>query len=239
MKAMLFGEYLFKLTRMWFVNMYFVKEEDGLTVIDSGMSGSAKGIVAAAENLKLPVRRITLTHAHVDHAGSLDALREALPDAELVLPERTAVFLSGDTTLLPDEPQVPLRGGFITTRARADRTVAPGEMVGSLRVIAAPGHSPDQVAFFDERDGTLIAGDAFQTLGGFAVSGVMRWRFPMPAMATWHLPTAVKTAGSLAALEPARLAVGHGSILSNPGRAIAAGIAEAEGKLHGQAQAAK
>ena len=238
MKATSYGDHLFKLTRMWFVNMYFVQEEDGLTVIDSGMSGSADGIVAAAQELGRPVRRITLTHAHVDHAGSLDALRELLPDAELVLPERTAVFLSGDTSLLLDEPQVPLEGGFVTAESRPDRTIAPGEMLGSLRVIAAPGHSPDQVAFFDERDATLIAGDAFQTLGGFAVSGVKRWRFPMPAMATWHLPTAVQTARSLAALEPARLAVGHGTVLNNPARAIAAGIAEAEGKLNGQAQTA-
>lgn len=50
-------------------------------------------------------------------------------------------------------------------------------------MVAAPGHTPDQIAFFDERDRTLIAGDAFQTQGGTAVSGVMRKRFPFPAMA--------------------------------------------------------
>jgi glyoxylase-like metal-dependent hydrolase (beta-lactamase superfamily II) len=238
MKAETYGDYLVKLTRLWMVNIYLVKEEDGLTVIDSGISGSAGGILDAAKQLGMPVKRITLTHAHVDHAGSLDALRDALPDAELALPERTAVFLGGDMRLLPGEPQAELQGGFVTAEAAADRTFKPGEMLGSLRVIAAPGHSPDQVAYLDERDGTLIAGDAFQTLGGFAVSGVMRWRFPMPAMATWHLPTAVQTARSLAALEPARLAVGHGSVLENPGRAIAAGIKEAEAKLNGQAQTA-
>jgi glyoxylase-like metal-dependent hydrolase (beta-lactamase superfamily II) len=57
--------------------------------------------------------------------------------------------------------------------------------LGSLRVIAAPGHTPDQIAFLDERDGTLIAGDAFQTAAGTAVAGVTRWLFPFPALATW------------------------------------------------------
>ena len=232
------GEYLTRLRHLGFVNMYLVREEDGLTLIDTGAWGSGKGIVAAAEKLSRPIRRITLTHAHVDHAGSLDFLSQALPDAELVLPARTAEFLAGNTSLLPDEAQVPLRGGFITTKAKADRTLQPGDRLGSLLVIAAPGHSPDQVAFFDERDGTLIAGDAFQTLGGFAVSGVTRWRFPLPASATWHLPTAVETARRLADLDAKRLAVGHGGILDNPGKAMAAGIDEAEEKVHAKAQTA-
>lgn len=238
MKITNHGHNLTQLTRMWMVNMYFVHEEDGLTLIDNGFSGSSKGILEAAGQAGRPIRRITLTHAHVDHAGSLDALREALPEAELVLPQRTAVFLAGDTSLLPGEPQVPLRGNFITSGAQPDRTLAPGERLGSLRVVAAPGHSPDQVAFLDERDGTLIAGDAFQTLGGFAVSGVMRWRFPLPAMATWHLPTAVETARSLAALQPKRLAVGHGTLLENPGQTIASGISAAESKINAQTQTA-
>lgn len=238
MKATTHGDYLTKVTRLWVVNMYLVREEDGLTLIDTGFSGGRQGIIEAAAKVGRPIRRITLTHAHVDHAGSLDDLRQALPDAELVLPARTAEFLSGNTSLLPNEPQVPLSGSFIAAEAKADRTIRPGDRLGSLRVVAAPGHSPDQVAFFDERDGTLIAGDAFQTLGGFAVSGVMRWRFPFPAQATWHLPTAVQSARALAALNPRRLAVGHGSLLNNPGQAIMAGIDEAEEKIHAQAQTA-
>jgi glyoxylase-like metal-dependent hydrolase (beta-lactamase superfamily II) len=232
------GQYLTRLRYLGFVNMYFIHEDDGLTLVDTGFWRSSKGIVDAAERLGRPIRRITLTHAHIDHAGTLDHLRQALPDAELVLPARTADFLDGNTSLLPGEAQVPLRGDFITTEAKADRTVHPGERLGSLLVIAAPGHSPDQIAFFDDRDGSLIAGDAFQTLGGFAVSGVMRWRFPFTASATWHLPTAVKTARTLAALDARRLAVGHGAVLENPGRFISAGIDEAEEKLYAQAQTA-
>ena len=238
MKVKQHGENLTQLTRLWFVNMYFVREEDGLTLIDTGFSGSGKGILETAEKLGQPVRRITLTHAHVDHAGSLDALHQVLPEAELVLPARSAEFLAGNMELLPGEAQAPLRGGFITAEARPDRVLQPGDRLGSLLVVAAPGHSPDQVAFFDERDGTLIGGDAFQTLGGFAVSGVIRWRFPFPAQATWDLATAVHSAQALAALKPQRLAVGHGSVLDNPAAVLNAGINEAQEKLHGQAQKA-
>lgn len=225
------GRYLHQLRRYYLVNCYLVEEEDGLTLIDTAFSGSSGAIVAGAQTLGRPIRRILLTHAHSDHAGSLDALHAALPEAEVILNARSADFLAGNLALHADEPDAPLRGSYITAVTRPDRTVAAGDYVGSLRVLAAPGHAPDQIAFLDERDGTLIAGDAFQTLGGFAVAGIVRWRFPLPGRATWHLPTAVATARELAALEPARLAVGHGAVLAHPGADMRAGIAEAEAAL--------
>jgi glyoxylase-like metal-dependent hydrolase (beta-lactamase superfamily II) len=110
--------------------------------------------------------------------------------------------------------------------------------LGSLRVVAAPGHTPDQIAFYDERDGTLIVGDAFQTKAGTAVAGITRWLFPFPAMATWHLPTALETAVTLRDLKPTRLAVGHGRVLENPAAEMDKAIQEAEAKVHVQAQTA-
>ena len=89
---------------------------------------------------------------------------------------------------------------------------------------AAPGHTPGQIAFFDLRDRTLIAGDAFQTRGGMAVSGVIRPLFPFPALATWHRPTALATAIALQELKPARLAVGHGDVLAEPAAAISRAV---------------
>jgi glyoxylase-like metal-dependent hydrolase (beta-lactamase superfamily II) len=87
-------------------------------------------------------------------------------------------------------------------------------------VVAAPGHTPGQVAFLDVRDRSLIAGDALQTRGGIAVSGVIRPLFPFPALATWHKPTALATAEALRRLEPARLAVGHGDVVEEPAAAM-------------------
>lgn len=238
MKVTQHGQNLFKLTRWGMFNSYLVQEEDGFTVIDTNLAGSADAIIAAAAEHNLPIVRITLTHAHNDHAASLDALHAALPQAEVALSARTDRFLLGEMALLPDEPQTELKGGYITAETRATRMLAPGDMLGSLRVLAAPGHTPDQIAFFDERDGTLIAGDAFQTQAGTAVSGVMRWLFPFPALATWHLPTAVATAHRLHELQPTRLAVGHGKVLEQPEAAMAKAIREAEGKIDAQTQMA-
>ncbi len=213
------------------VNCYLVREADGLTLIDTGMSGSEKGFLQAAAGIGLPINRITLTHAHGDHAGSLDGIHDLVPDAEVATTKRTAEFIQGNLALRPEEPQAKLRGSFFNRTTHPARLLDAGELFGSLRVVASPGHTPDHIAFLDERDGTLIAGDAFQTLGGIAVSGVMRWRFPMPALATWHLATALKSAELLRALNPSRLAVGHGLVLEAPQDQMDAAVAAARAKL--------
>jgi glyoxylase-like metal-dependent hydrolase (beta-lactamase superfamily II) len=235
MKVIQHGDNLWQLTRLWFFNCYLVREANGLTLIDTGMPGSGTGILQAAAAIGLPITRITLTHAHGDHAGSIDEVRPATAEAEVLYTERSAALLQGNLDRLPDEPQAPLRGTFYPRTTQPTGIIAPGDLLGSLRVVAAAGHTPDHVAFFDERDGTLIAGDAFQTAAGIAVSGIRRWLFPFPAMATWHLPTALQSARVLAALKPTRLAVGHGRVLDKPDDAIAAAIREAEVALDGQA----
>ncbi len=232
------GQYLWQVTRLTFFNNYLVQEADGLTLIDTNMSGSQQAILEAAKTIALPITRISLTHAHADHVGSLDEVARLLPEAEIAFAPRTAEFLQGNLGLRPEEPQARLRGGFVAKTTQATRLLAPGDRLGSLRVVAAPGHTPDHIAFLDERDGTLLAGDAFQTAAGTAVAGITRWLFPFPALATWHLPTALETAVSLRQLNPTRLAVGHGRVLENPAGQMEQAIREAEAKLHGQAQMA-
>src|SRR5690349_21006653 len=102
MRVTEYGEHLVQLTRfpLWFpVNAYFVREEDGLTLIDAGLPGMAKMYLAAAARLGRPIRRIALTHAHMDHVGALDALHAALPEVEVLIGEREARLLAGDLSL--------------------------------------------------------------------------------------------------------------------------------------------
>jgi len=222
------GTFLTQLTRFGLINVYLVREDDGFTLVDTGIGGSAPSILVAAGKLGAPIRRIVLTHAHGDHVGSVDALHAAVPEAELLISAREARFLNGDTALDAGEAETPLRGSFPPINAPVAHTLSDGDMVGSFQAVAAPGHTPGHLALYDARDRSLIVGDAFQTAGGVAVAGVLRPLFPLPALATWDLSTALESARKLLDLDPSRLAVGHGRVLDAPQEAMRRAIAVAE-----------
>jgi len=216
-----------QINRLRFVNAYLVQEDDGLTLIDSALPRSDDAILAAAYRLGGPIRRIALTHAHGDHIGSLDALAATLGAVEVLISPRDARLLAKDQSHDPDERDGKLRGSYPGARTRPTRTISAGDRVGSLEVVAAPGHTPGQVAFLDGRDGTLYCGDAYSTLGGMSTTAKINPRFPLPTLATWHRPTALATARALRTLDPERLAPGHGPVVDAPGPAMDAAIAAA------------
>ncbi len=233
MRIQTHGDNLVQLSMIYFpANAYLVREDDGFTLVDTAIY-SAKGILAAAEKLGAPIKRIALTHAHSDHVGSLDALRETLPDVEVSISARDARFLHGDMSLDPDEPQDKLRGGYVVIKTAPTRLLMPGDRIGSLEVLASPGHTPGHVSFLDTRDGTLIAGDAYSTQAGIVTGGTLRLLFPFHALATWHKPTTLRSAEALVALKPTRLATGHGRVLTNPVPAMEGAIAEAKRHIEG------
>ena len=202
------------------MNCYLVLEDDGLTLVDATTSSPAAEITAMVRELGLELRRVGLTHAHGDHVGGAGGVRERFPGVEVSIGERDARLLAGDKGLDEGEPETPIKGYFVKIDWKPDRLLRPGDRVGSLEVVPAPGHTPGHIGFLDVRDRVLIAGDAFQTRGGIAVSGVLRPLFPFPAMATWNKPTALATAEALRDLRPSLLAVGHGSVLQEPAAAM-------------------
>jgi glyoxylase-like metal-dependent hydrolase (beta-lactamase superfamily II) len=232
MKMRASNTHLFQLTHLGAINCYLVREDDGFTLIDTAWpSSQAQAIMREAHKLGLPIGRILLTHAHIDHVGSLDALHAALPDVQVAISERDARFLSGDQSLDPSEPQVPLRGGYPLCKTKPTLLLHEGDRIGSLEVIATPGHTPGHIAFLDTRDRALIAGDSFQTLGGVAVSGTVKPLFPLPALSSWHKGLALESARKLLALQPSLLAVGHGRVLSHPQPAMERAIRVMEQSL--------
>jgi glyoxylase-like metal-dependent hydrolase (beta-lactamase superfamily II) len=202
------------------MNCYLVEEEDGLTLVDSTISSPAADVAAVVKELGKDLRRVTLTHAHGDHVGGVSGVRKLYPGVEISISERDGRILAGDKTLLPTEAQTAVKGSFLKVDWKPDRLLKPGDRVGSLEVVASRGHTPGHIAFFDVRDRALIAGDAFQTRGGIAVSGDLRLLFPFVAMATWNKPTSLTSASALRALEPSLLATGHGEAIKEPATAM-------------------
>src|SRR5207237_9734978 len=155
-----------------------------------------------------------------DTCAGANGGRQRFAGVEVSIAERDAPILAGDNTLRATEPQTKVKGYFVKVDWKPDRLLKPGDRVGSLEVVPSPGHTPGHVAFLDLRDRSLIAGDAFQTRGGIAVSGDLRPLFPFPAMATWNKQVALASAVALRALVPSLLGVRHGAVVNEPAAAM-------------------
>lgn len=210
---------LFGLTRFGMVNCFLVREDDGLTLVDTNVAGSGPGILKAARSLNMPIRRIVLTHAHIDHIGSVDYLIRQLPDIEFIIAQRESRLLQRDFSLDAGETGKKLFG-FPGVKSKPTDLLVDGDRIGSLQAIFTPGHTPGHMAFLDVRDGSLIAGDAFTTQLGVTAAGVFKLYFPFPALFSWNRHCAAESARKLRNLKPARLAVGHGKTIDSPLRAM-------------------
>jgi glyoxylase-like metal-dependent hydrolase (beta-lactamase superfamily II) len=146
---------------------------------------------------------LILTHWHFDHAGSAEAVAALAPGATLYAGGPDIPMLMAGS---PDFGVPPLR--------RTVKSVADGDEVFGLRVIATPGHTLGHISLLEPVGSTLFAGDAVFNLQGVLTGSV-------PAF-TADLVQAGKSVQKLAGLGFQRLNVAHGLAITD-GAAAALG----------------
>lgn len=135
-------------------NCYLLEINKDVIIIDPGAEPEKIKAVIASEKLN-PVA-ILLTHAHFDHIGAVDAIRDEYK-LEVYLHEDEHKWLE-DTRL---NGSASLIGNGITVR-EAENTLVPGKLTlgtFNFEVIHTPGHSPGSVSFLFNEEKTIVSGD--------------------------------------------------------------------------------
>lgn len=138
-------------------------------VIDPGLQPEL--IFEVLERERLSVAAILNTHGHADHIGGNAAIKQAFPEAPLVIG-------AGEVEYLTD-PGLNLSAsfGYRVTSPPADLTVQDGDIVEfagiALEVLEIPGHSLGHVAY-------LHRGKPYVVFGGDILfqGGIGRFDFP-------------------------------------------------------------
>jgi len=123
-------------------------------VIDPG--DEARRLILLAEADKLEIKKVLITHGHVDHVAAVGDIKKAT-GAEVLMHEADR----------PAYDNCVAHGRMFGIRASdpppPDGSLSDGDEIeiGQLRakVITTPGHSPGGVSFYFEEQGTVFVGD--------------------------------------------------------------------------------
>ncbi|MCL9760023.1 MBL fold metallo-hydrolase [Frankia sp. AiPa1] len=222
--------------RMLLPSLYFLRfpvghaylwlDDDGMTLVDCGVTGSGPRIAAANRRLgrdPAQVRQLVLTHFHHDHVGAANEVA-AWGDVVICAHRADAPVIRGD---VPGAPPVLLdwerpifdqvSGGTIPTPApvRVDRELDDGDVLdvgGRAQAIAVPGHTPGSVALYLPDHGVLFTGD---TVARSADDQVILGVFNIDRDA------AITSLRRQAALNPTMACFGHGDpVTADAGAAL-------------------
>ena len=194
------------------MNVYFVRDGDGVAVFDAGIKTMVPAITAAGAQLG-GITRCVLGHAHADHRGAAPGLGVPVychPDDRA-----DAEGDGGDHYFDFEKLRVPVRwvmpwmlhhawdGGPVEIAG----TVEEGDEVGEFKVIHLPGHAPGLIGLWRDSDRLALVSDCFYTLD----PQTARKGPPRVPHSAFNKDTEVARASirKLAAMEPAAAWPGH------------------------------
>jgi len=199
-------------------NPYLIIDSDGLTLIDAGLPGSDKKILKYIVNLNRSpsdLKRIIITHSDIDHFGGLSALKKA-SGARVYASEIESDSMSKGQSSRQIKSKnffrkllMDVAGRFMKAAPiHADETLSEGQILpvlGGLRIVETPGHTPGHISLYSPTTGILFTGDSIVSRDGGLVRSVPR--------NTWDEAKADESARKQAVLGARIVCSGHGPVV--------------------------
>ncbi|WP_420629164.1 MBL fold metallo-hydrolase [Candidatus Leptofilum sp.] len=197
-------------------NVYLIIDAPHVVLVDTGTPRQQDKIFTKLRQLShqpTDLTHILITHADIDHVGSLAALYNT-SGAQIMAGAASAQLISQGKS--PQHMPMLVQwiiDTFMKYGAVPQEKISvfkDGEtlpFLGGLQVLATPGHTLDHFSFFSPTAGVLFAGDAIDTRNG-------RINLTRPAI-TADKTAARHSAIRLLELSPAVIATGHGSPSTN------------------------
>jgi glyoxylase-like metal-dependent hydrolase (beta-lactamase superfamily II) len=200
-------------------NTFILVDEDGLTLIDAGMPGSEKKILGYLPDLgknASDVKRIVLTHSDIDHVGGLAALAGASKartyasgiEAEAIAVGKPSRQIQASGFSLRRMLFALLSPFFKAKPFKVDEILTEGQILpvlGGLRVVETPGHTPGHISLYAEKATVLFCGDSM-------VSDESRLHDSRPEV-TWNADQARESVRKQANLGATIVCSGHGPVI--------------------------
>jgi glyoxylase-like metal-dependent hydrolase (beta-lactamase superfamily II) len=202
--------------------LYVWRDNDSITLIDTGSPGSGAEILTVLPGLD----RIVLTHGHVDHTGSAAELHDAT-GALVFAGADDAAVIRGEAAMPPpvfEDWEIPIYERVsadlpdVAAPVPVDRELHDGDVLdfgGGAEILSIPGHTEGSIAIHLPQHGVLFTGDTVANVGT-----VMLGTFNQDRART------VASFQRLAALDAETACFGHGEPIASGAGARIREIAE-------------
>ncbi|TBW49377.1 MBL fold metallo-hydrolase [Marinobacter halodurans] len=209
---------------------YLIQGADEFAVIDTGTNRTVPVILGLLEQRGIDrsqVRYVIPTHVHLDHAGGVGGLMQALPEATLLIHPRGARHMidpsklkDGVLAVYGEKTFAEVYEDIIPVPEARVRTLDDGAEIqlGDRRLLFldTPGHARHHFCIHDARSSGIFTGDTFGLCYPPLATEKGPFIFPTTTPVQFDPEPLKRSIRRLLALEPERVYLTHYGMVENP-----------------------